>query len=79
MKAGIFILFAISISIFTEQGNTSPIQDVEDGGQGEYHEGNKNSMITKYNSPKRRATRSIFRWLLMSKNLSLVIMIDVFA
>ena len=61
MKAGIFIIFVISIAIFAEQGNASPIQDVEDGGQGEYHEGNKNSMITKYNSPKRRARRSIFR------------------
>ena len=61
MKAGVFILIAISIAIFAEQGNTSPIQDVEDGGQGEYHEGNKNSMITKYNPPNRRARRSIFR------------------
>ena len=52
MKAGVFILIAISIAIFAEQGNTSPIQDVEDGGQGEYHEGNKNSMITKYNPLK---------------------------
>ena len=36
MKAGVFILIAISIAIFAEQGNTSPIQDVEDGGQDEY-------------------------------------------
>ena len=61
MKAGVFILIAISIAIFAEQGNTSPIQDVEDGGQDEYDEGNKNSMITKYNPLKRRARRSIFR------------------
>ena len=63
MKAGVFILIAISIAIFAEQGNTSPIQDVEDGSQDEYDEGNKNSMITKYiyNPLKRRARRSIFR------------------
>ena len=61
MKAGIFILFAISIAIFAEQGNASPIQDVGDGGQGEYHEGLKHSTTRQYHSPTKRARRSIFR------------------
>ena len=61
MKAGIFILFAISIAIFAEQGNASPIQDVGDGGQHEYHEGLKHSTTRQYHSPTKRARRSIFR------------------
>ena len=55
MKAGIFILFAISIAIFAEQGNASPIQDVGDG------EGLKHSTTRQYHSPSKRARRSIFR------------------
>ena len=67
MKAGLFILIAISIAIFAKQANPSSIlpQDVghEHGGHSEYNEeDNEHSMTRKYNAPStRRVRRFTFR------------------